>query len=227
MLRSWQNNLQNLNRINEVATFVDELAVQRRLFDYEHNDRVKDLKNLNAVYDKEDESFVKKLQNLRKSNAEISKALKVYQRNVKSINILKQNNEAIAQIYQKMAGNAERKKQNLKEVDNLKKFRVEFYKKSRQIYRHAAQIRVNLRQQQYTDLHQGLTSDVIENFSRFAADQSHVGDQCSICMEDFEIGRNMMCLDCDGKHAFCQVCIERWFADHNTCPICRHNFWKK
>ena len=63
-----------------------------------------------------------------------------------------------------------------------------------------------------------------KKFSHFPADQSHVGDQCSICMEDFEIGRNMMRLDCDGKHAFCQVCIEGWFADHNTCPLCMHNF---
>ena len=70
----------------------------------------------------------------------------------------------------------------------------------------------------------GLSPERIQNFAHFTADESHVGDQCSICMENFEIGRNMMRLDCDGKHAFCQVCIEGWFADHNTCPICRHTF---
>ena len=43
-------------------------------------------------------------------------------------------------------------------------------------------------------------------------------------MEDIEIGRKMMRLNCDGQHTFCQVCIERWFADHNTCPNCRHVF---
>ena len=71
---------------------------------------------------------------------------------------------------------------------------------------------------------QGLTPQRIKQFEQFTADESHVGDQCVICMGDIEIGRNMMRLDCDGQHIFCQVCIEGWFADHNTCPICRHAF---
>ena len=33
-----------------------------------------------------------------------------------------------------------------------------------------------------------------------------------------------MRLDCDGQHTFCQVCIERWFENHKTCPIGRHAF---
>ena len=41
-------------------------------------------------------------------------------------------------------------------------------------------------------------------------------------MGDVEIGNKMMRLDC--KHIFCQSCIEGWFADHNTCPNCRHAF---
>ena len=71
---------------------------------------------------------------------------------------------------------------------------------------------------------QGLTRQRIQQFEKFTADESHVGDQCVICMGDIEAGRNMMRLDCDGQHTFCQVCIEGWFADHNTCPICRHKF---
>ena len=225
MFRSWQNSLQNLNTINEFDIFYNELDVQRRQFENQLNNRVKYLKNLNSVYDKEVETFVKTLRSLRKSNAEIRKALKVHQMNVKSTNILKQNNEAIAQIYKKIQGNTERKIQNLKELDNLKKLKVESIEKSLHISLHVLQIRENLRQQQRnTNLHQGLSSDVIEKFTRFTADQSHVGDQCSICMENYEIGRNMMRLDCDGKHAFCQVCIEGWFADHKTCPLCRHMF---
>ena len=70
----------------------------------------------------------------------------------------------------------------------------------------------------------GLSPERIQKFAHFTADESHVCDQCSICMEDFKIGINMMQLDCDGKHAFCQVCIEGWFADHKTCPLCRHMF---
>ena len=72
--------------------------------------------------------------------------------------------------------------------------------------------------------HKGLTPEKIQQFEQFTADESFVGDQCVICMEEIEIGRNMMRLDCDGQHAFCQVCIERWFENHKTCPTCRHEF---
>ena len=71
---------------------------------------------------------------------------------------------------------------------------------------------------------QGLTRQRIQQFEQFTADESHVDDQCVICMGDIEAGRNMMRLNCDGQHTFCQVCIEGWFADHNTCPLCRHKF---
>ena len=71
---------------------------------------------------------------------------------------------------------------------------------------------------------QGLTPKRIQQFEQFTADKSFVGEQCVICMEEIEIGRNMMRLNCDGHHTFCQVCIERWFANHKTCPICRHEF---
>ena len=70
----------------------------------------------------------------------------------------------------------------------------------------------------------GLTPQRIQRFERFTAGESFVGDQCVICMEDIEIGRNMLRLDCDGQHTFCQVCIEKWFANHKTCPTCRHEF---
>ena len=71
---------------------------------------------------------------------------------------------------------------------------------------------------------QGLTAQRIQQFEQFQADESFVDDQCVICMGDIDIGRNMMRLDCDGQHTFCQVCIEGWFAIKKTCPICRHVF---
>ena len=72
--------------------------------------------------------------------------------------------------------------------------------------------------------HKGLTPQRIQQFEQFTADESFVGDQCVICMEEIEIGRNTMRLDCDGQHTFCQVCIEGWFDNHKTCPVCRHTF---
>ena len=74
------------------------------------------------------------------------------------------------------------------------------------------------------EIQEGLTIQRIQQFEQFTADESFVDDQCVICMGEIEIGRNMMRLDCDGQHTFCQVCVEGWFADHNTCPICRHKF---
>ena len=74
------------------------------------------------------------------------------------------------------------------------------------------------------ELFKGLLPARIQQFEQFQADESFVGDQCAICMGEYEIGRKMMRLDCDGQHTFCQVCIEGWFAEHNTCPICRHIF---
>ena len=71
---------------------------------------------------------------------------------------------------------------------------------------------------------QGLTVRRIRQFEKFTADELFVDKQCMLCFGDIKIGRNMMRLDCNAQHTFCQVCIEGWFADHNTCPICRHTF---
>ena len=219
MFRNWQNNLQNLNGTNEAVTFFNGLGQQRLQFRNKIINRVKYLRNLNDVYYKENKNFAKIVTNLKRSNSEINKTLKGFQMDVKLINLLEQNNKVITQYNKKMAENAKRIEQNLKELYNLNEFRVYFDEKSQQIILHARQILVNLQQQ-------GLSSGVIKIFSCFTADQSHVGDQCSICMENYDIGRNMMRLDCDGKHTFCKVCIDVWFADHNTCPLCRHKFNK-
>ena len=71
---------------------------------------------------------------------------------------------------------------------------------------------------------QALTPERIQQFSQFLADESLAGNQCGVCLDVIEVGRRMMRLDCTGQHVFCQPCIEKWFADHNTCPNCRHEF---
>ena len=67
----------------------------------------------------------------------------------------------------------------------------------------------------------GLTSERIQQFHQFLADEPLVGEQCGMCLDDIEVGRIMMRLDCNGQHIFCQDCCEKWFADNNTCPNCR------
>ena len=73
-------------------------------------------------------------------------------------------------------------------------------------------------------LQQGLTPARVQKFHTFPADESLVGEKCTVCQDEFKVGRQMMRLDCDGQHVFCQDCVEGWFADHKTCPNCRHAF---
>ena len=74
------------------------------------------------------------------------------------------------------------------------------------------------------ELDKGLSPERIQQFLQFEADESHVGDQCQVCLEEVEVGRLIKQLDCGGRHSFCSVCIDTWFAEHKTCPICRHVF---
>ena len=74
------------------------------------------------------------------------------------------------------------------------------------------------------ELENGLSPEKIKQFHRFEADESYVGDQCQVCLEEFKVGRLIKQLNCGGRHSFCSVCIDQWFPYHKTCPICRHIF---
>ena len=50
---------------------------------------------------------------------------------------------------------------------------------------------------------QGLSLERIENFKHFTADESLVDEQCLICMNDLEIGMEMVRLDCHVDHILC------------------------
>ena len=74
------------------------------------------------------------------------------------------------------------------------------------------------------DQQQGLSPRSIRTFHLFTADETLVGQQCAICLEDITVGRRLRRLTCDGQHSFCPGCCETWFANKNTCPLCRHVF---
>jgi len=40
---------------------------------------------------------------------------------------------------------------------------------------------------------------------------------CPICFDD--INHNKITIICN--HDFCYQCLNEWFKNHNTCPICR------
>ena len=70
----------------------------------------------------------------------------------------------------------------------------------------------------------GLTPERIELFEHFSADESFVDEQCIVCLEDLEVGTQMVRLDCHVSHYLCKTCTDEWFKDHKTCPTCNHVF---
>lgn len=42
--------------------------------------------------------------------------------------------------------------------------------------------------------------------------------QCTICLEDYEIGNSLKTLPC--AHFFHTGCVDPWLVNHNACPLC-------
>ena len=117
--------------------------------------------------------------------------------------------------------------ETIEEFDEIKRIQRELQDKIAVVQRQVAEIRSNLLEQDnFIDAiqQQGLTPARIQKFHHFAADESMVGDSCAICLDEIEVGRIMIRLDCKGQHVLCQKCVEGWLADNNTCPLCRHVF---
>ncbi len=62
--------------------------------------------------------------------------------------------------------------------------------------------------------------------------QAAEGEDCTICKEpysmlssDSEIAEKQIRLPCDTKHTVGSNCITIWLQEHNTCHICRHEFF--
>ena len=94
---------------------------------------------------------------------------------------------------------------------------------SRDFYRQSIEME-DLVEAKKKELEKGLSPERIQQFQQFKAGESHVGVQCQVCLEEVELGRLMKQLDCEGRHSFCSGCIDQWFANHKTCPVCRHIF---
>ena len=70
----------------------------------------------------------------------------------------------------------------------------------------------------------GLTAERIGRFEHFNADESLVGEQCIVCLDELQISVQMVRLDCHVNHFFCKKCTDIWFKDHKKCPFCNHVF---
>lgn len=48
-----------------------------------------------------------------------------------------------------------------------------------------------------------------------------LGHDCSICLVKFELGNNVVELQCDKSHIFHKSCLSEWTKQSYTCPVCR------
>ena len=63
-----------------------------------------------------------------------------------------------------------------------------------------------------------VTSDIIESLPVMDVDQLRLNDQCSICMENYQLGQKLRRLPCE--HLFHSDCIERYLREFSTqCPL--------
>ena len=128
------------------------------------------------------------------------------------------------------------------EINELKAFQNNdkrldgLYKKKREVHKTlthhrtvlmALYLQVRRRDSQRVSIPQivrryGLTLKRIEKFHHFQADKSLNDEKCICCMDELQVGRVMVRLDCE--HLLCKICTDKWFADNKTCPTCRRSF---
>jgi Ring finger domain len=63
------------------------------------------------------------------------------------------------------------------------------------------------------------------SFSDFDDKSKEIHKECPICIEDFTENlteKNLVLTDCN--HCYHEACLKEWISQHNTCPVCRHDF---
>ena len=208
MYSIWESSIQFIRNNSDMDRFQRFFDDTERVFDYEFNIKEQRLAAYRAKYNKELSEISERVKSLQNQNFESSatKQLAIEQHQKLDFIRIRFNNIRQAEI--KLSTIYDKYCQKVNEtVDRLQN-----------IFMNLPELQQNEVQQQ------GLSPRMIRSFKLFTADETHVGDQCSICMEDVDVGRIMRRLTCDGQHYFCQECIEGWFAEHNTCPLCRHVF---
>ena len=60
--------------------------------------------------------------------------------------------------------------------------------------------------------------NVLNNLQTINVDDTHVNEQCTICMENYLLGQKLKLLPC--KHMFHLNCIETYLKEFSTqCPL--------
>ena len=208
MYKTWESSCQGIVDISDIEQFKSALAQNKRFFVTELNVKKQLLKKYLSEIDTKLIANTERLKNLQKRHFSKNEE--------KQLAITQQTHEL--KLIRRRRVNIMLAKIKLRAIED------KFCEKFNETVDRLINIYLNIRQQQVDIQSQGLSQETIQTFNLFTADESHVGDQCSVCMEDITAGRRMRRLSCDGHHCFCQGCIEGWFAKHNTCPLCRHAF---
>jgi hypothetical protein len=61
-------------------------------------------------------------------------------------------------------------------------------------------------------------TNILNTLPTIPVDETHLNDQCIICMESYSLGQQMKLLPC--KHMFHSNCIETYLKEFSTqCPL--------
>ena len=63
-----------------------------------------------------------------------------------------------------------------------------------------------------------------EDFSKIISKRSSLQQTCSICLCDIIDNEIISTLPCSERHCFHTLCLQDWFSNNTSCPICRTNF---
>ncbi|KAJ7531307.1 hypothetical protein O6H91_14G039600 [Diphasiastrum complanatum] len=67
------------------------------------------------------------------------------------------------------------------------------------------------------------SKSAIESLPTIRISEEHLGTdyaQCAVCKDEFDLGAEVRKMPC--KHMYHGECILPWLAQHNSCPVCRH-----
>jgi E3 ubiquitin-protein ligase AIP2 len=62
----------------------------------------------------------------------------------------------------------------------------------------------------------------VEPLTRARLDALGGGVQCAVCREELREGDDVQRMPCSDAHCFHPPCLAPWLAQHNSCPVCRH-----
>ena len=115
-----------------------------------------------------------------------------------------------------------------KENGAIEVFRTEVENSFNEIKQYIEYLRPNLPQSQPQNqtVNKKVVTAVarVRDFEYFPADESMAGETCVLGTTDIEVGTEMVRLNCKGRHVFCRQCMDNWFRENSTCPLCRQVF---